>query len=174
MYPFHICRTLVLKDFGIVYLLPLLKNLFLTGINLTRLDLHYLDSSPGISIEDIDFTCPLLEQLTICDSLLTWTHNPYVSVATPGTKKSTHNHEPWFCKKHNNISCKEIDHFRNLKRCKLFRVDYREPEDWEIFLRFAPILESIHLESSRYMTDGSFQSILSAKTLDKLEVWLCK
>ena len=100
--------SLVLKDFGIVYLLPLLKNLFLTGINLTRLDLHYLDSSPGISIEDIDYTCPLLEQLTICDSLITWTQDLYVHVASQGTKKSTHHTWQWFCKKHKNISCKEI------------------------------------------------------------------
>ena len=170
MCPFLLCRTLVLKDFGIIYLLPLLKNLSLTGINLTRLDLHYLESSPGISIEDIDYTCPLLEQLTVCDSILTWAHNPYVNVVTPETKKAAHNNEPWFCKKHKNISCKEMDHFRNLKRCKLFRVDYKESRDWEIFLRFAPMLESIHLESSRHMTDASFQSVLSGKNLHKLEV----
>ena len=161
------CRTLVLKDFGIAYFLPLLKNINVVGIRLKRLDLHYADAAPGISIEDIDFLCPDLEQLTICDSLLAWTHDP-VNILSAHGKKSLST--PWFCRKHKNRPCLETDHFRTLKMCKLYRVNYQHPEDWTIFLRFATNLQSLHLESSRNMTDSSFQSILMEKDVSNLEV----
>ena len=160
-------RTLVLKDFGNVFLLPLLKNIYVVGTRLKRLDLHYLDSSPGVSIEDVDTVCPYLEYLTICDSLLTWTHEQYNIKSYHGKKPCL---SPRFCQRHQNRPCHEKDHFRNLKMCKLYRVSYKQPEDWEIFFRFAPNLKSLHLESSRNMTDSSFQSILSDQDLTKLEV----
>ena len=164
------CRTLVLKDFGITYLLPLLKNVNFTGIRLKRLDLHYVDASPGVSIEDIDFLCPDLEQLTICDSLLTWTHDPVIIISPHGKKSSST--PTWFCRKHKTKSCLETEHFRNLKICKLYRVNYQQPDDWTIFFRFATNLKSLHLESSRNMTDSSFQAILMHQDLSNLEVQL--
>ena len=165
------CRTLVLKDFGIAYLLPLLKNIKVSRIRLKRLDLHYLDAFPGISIEEIDFLCPDLEQLTICDSLLTWSHDPVKRIATQGKNSLS---RPCFCRQHKNRPCLETDHFRKMKICKLYRVNYEQPEDWTIFLRFATNLKSLHLESSRNMTDSSFQSILMDHDLTNLEVQIYK
>ena len=132
-----------------------------------RLDLHFIEASPGVSIEAIDRFCPLLEQLTIHDSLLTWTQDPYNENTLHGKKTSV---TPWYCKRHQDRPCSTKDHFRKLKTCKLYRVDYKQTEDWEIFLRFASNLTSLHLESSRHMTDTSFHLVLSDQGLSNLEV----
>ena len=160
-------RSLILKDFGLRYLSPLLKNIKAMGIYLKRLDLHFLDSSPGISIEDIDSLCPHLEHLTICDSLLTWTEDGSTPNFPFNKKLPSTQH---FCRKHTHVPCSKRDHFQNLKVCKLYRVEYRQSEDWEIFLRFSSNLTSLHITSSRYMTDSSFQSILLDNNLTNLEV----
>ena len=55
--------------------------------------------------------------------------------------------------------------------CKLYRVDYKQADDWEIFFRFGANLNSLHLESSRNMTDTSFHSVLSEQGLTSLEVF---
>ena len=133
-----------------------------------RLDLHYIEANPGVSIEAIDRLCPFLEQLTICDSLVTWTHDAFNSSNQGGRKHSTF---PWFCERHRNKSCSNDDHFRNLKTCKLYRVEYKQAEDWEIFFRFGPNLKSLHLESSRNMTDKSFHLLLSEQGFSSLEVF---
>ena len=133
-----------------------------------RLDLHYIEASPGISIEAIDRLCPFLEQLTICDSLVTWNHDPYISTYQGGKKFSA---SPRFCERHRNKRCSINDHFRFLKMCKLYRVDYKLADDWEIFFRFGANLNSLHLESSRNMTDTSFHSVLSEQGLRSLEVF---
>ena len=67
-------RSLILKDFRLEYLEPLLYNLKYSDIFLRRLDLYYMESHPGVSLSDIDLACPFLEELTICDSRVTWSH----------------------------------------------------------------------------------------------------
>ena len=166
---FSVFRTLVLKDFGIKYLLPLLQNISISGVRLRRVDLHYIEASPGISIEAVDRLCPFLEQLTICDSLITWTYDQYDSTVQGGRRVSM---TPWYCERHRNKACSMEDHFINLKSCKLYRVDYKHSEDWEIFFRFGRNLKSLHLESSRHMTDTTFNFLLSDQGLSNLEVML--
>ena len=160
----------MLKDFGIRYFQPLLKNIKTRGILLRRIDLHYLESSAGVAIYDIDYLCPFLEQLTICDSLVTWTHEGSEISCPYNQYNKRSNTNKLFCRKHVNVPCSKYEHFQRLKVCKLYRVEYKQPEDWEIFLRLAVNLKSLHLESSRHMTDSSFQAILLANDLNQLEV----
>ena len=77
---------------------------------------------------------------------------------------------PRFCERHRSKRCSNNDHFRFLKTCKLYRVEYKQADDWEIFFRYGPNLKSLHLESSRNMTDTSFHSVLSEQGLSSLEV----
>ena len=64
----HALQTLVLKAFDQKYLGPLLK----TGVGprLRRLDLHYNNRYPGISLLSIGRYCPFLSELALCDSLI--------------------------------------------------------------------------------------------------------
>ena len=160
----------MLKDFGIRYFQPLLKNIKTRGIRLRRIDLHYLDSSPGISLYEIDSLCPFLEQLTICDSLVTWTHGGSKNAGTYNQYNKRSKTSQLFCPKHVNVPCSKYEHFQRLEVCKLYRVEYKQPEDWEVCLRLANNLRSLHLESSRNMTDLVFQSILLENDLPILEV----
>ena len=162
-----------MKDFGILYLQPLLKNIRQNNaIHIQRLDLHYLESSPGVALSDIDYLCPLLEKLTICDSLVTWFNSDndfsFLSKAHQYNRKSGLSH--LHCQKHINQFCSRYEHFHNLKECKLYRVEYKEAADWEVILRLPINLRSLHLESSRSMNDSTMQGILSENSLSELEV----
>ena len=164
IYSVFLSRNLILKDFRLEYLGPLLDNLWCSGIFLRRLDLHYLAASPGVSISDLDVSCPSLEELTICDSLVGW------STTFISERKFESGGELAFCTRHQTRPCNRQSHFKRLKSCSLYRVHYQSQVEWERVVRLAPNLQFLHLESSRGMTDTAIQSLLLDGYLQHLEV----
>ena len=138
----HALQTLVLKAFDQKYLGPLLK----TGVGprLRRLDLHYNNRYPGISLLSIGRYCPFLSELALCDSLI--------------SSDDPDEHSAF----------KKL--FHHLSSLKMYRVSYSQPDDWEWVVRIAKNLRVLHMESSRSMSDSTFQSILSDNPLCHLEV----
>ena len=92
-------ETLVLKAFDLTNLRPLLESP--VGARLRRLDLHYNYDSPGINLLEIGKCCPLLSDLSVCDSLVT-----ICGDAKP-------------------------ENFMRLISFKLLRVTYTSQDDWE-------------------------------------------
>ena len=142
----HALQTLVLKAFDQKSLGPLL--ITGVGLRLRRLDLHYNNRYPGINLLSIGRYCPFLSELALCDSLIS------------SDDPEEHQHLDYFPKKL----------FRHLSSLKMLRVSYSQPDDWEWVVRIAKNLRVLHMESSRSMSDSTFQSILSDNPLCHLEV----
>jgi len=116
------------------------------GPRLRRLDLHYNNRYPGISLLSIGRYCPFLSELALCDSLI--------------SSDDPDEHSAF----------KKL--FHRLSSLKMYRVSYSQPDDWEWVVRIAKNVRVLHMESSRSMSDSTFQSILSDNPLCHLEEFL--
>lgn len=140
-------KTLVLKDFGALdALVSLLKSP--VGVRLMRLDLHFMTLTPlGVNLATVSENCPNLEDLSICDSLVSW--EPSLANTLAETKAP-------------NI-------FGNLVQCKLLRVTYADLLTWEIIPRHSTQIRNLNLESCSSMEDNVIDSILSDGKLQYIE-----
>ncbi|TRY67939.1 hypothetical protein TCAL_05349 [Tigriopus californicus] len=136
-------KTLVLKDFGqLDALVSLLKSP--VGARLVRLDLHFMTLTPlGVNLAALSENCPNLEDLSICDSLVSW-------------EPSRMNHS---------VESHSAHVFGNLVQCKLLRVTYADLFTWEIIPRHSTQIRTLNLESCSSMEDNEFQVIGSGHRL---------
>eukprot|EP00095_Tigriopus_kingsejongensis_P011154 maker-scaffold259_size234575-snap-gene-0.10 protein:Tk11154 transcript:maker-scaffold259_size234575-snap-gene-0.10-mRNA-1 annotation:"PREDICTED: uncharacterized protein LOC662936" len=136
-------KTLVLKDFGgTEALVRLLRTS--VGARLSRLDLHYMTIPPhGVNMAILADNCPNLEDLAICDSLVSWEE--------PRHWKTT------------------VPIFLHLINCKLLRVSYADPFVWEVVPRHATRIRTLNLESCSAMEDNVTDSMLSDGKFQHLE-----
>ena len=65
----------------------------------------------------------------------------------------------------------KLSKFPHLLSCKLLRVTYSDPGDWEMVPRMAPAIRLLHMESSPAMNDDVIEDLLDAGAMRDLEVW---
>eukprot|EP00094_Tigriopus_californicus_P005552 TCALIF_05349-PA protein Name:"Protein of unknown function" AED:0.27 eAED:0.27 QI:0/0/0/0.4/1/1/5/0/469 len=123
------------------------------GARLVRLDLHFMTLTPlGVNLAALSENCPNLEDLSICDSLVSW-------------EPSRMNHS---------VESHSAHVFGNLVQCKLLRVTYADLFTWEIIPRHSTQIRTLNLESCSSMEDNVIDLILSDGKLQYIEASIKK